>query len=58
MRGVSGAGWGWQRCSALILFAIGASSVALPNLSDIVWPLVLLIVGVIVLARAMAPTRR
>ena len=42
----------------LILFAIGGSSIAIPNVSDIVWPLALLIIGVIVLARAMAPTRR
>ena len=54
VRGVSGAGWGWQLVLGLILFAIGASSVAMPNLSDIVWPLAILIVGVIVLARALS----
>jgi len=58
VRVVSGAGWGWQLVLGFILFAIGASTIAVPNLSDIVWPLALLILGVIVLARAMAPTRR
>ena len=54
---MSGAGWGWQLVLGVILFAIGASSVACPTVSDIVWPVALL-VGVIVLARALAPTRR
>ena len=57
VRGVSGAGWGWQLVLGVILFAIGASSVALPNVSDIVWPVTLLVLGVIVLVRAMTPRR-
>ena len=57
VRGVSGAGWGWQLVLGVILFAIGASSVALPNLSDILWPVALLVLGVIVLVRAMTPRR-
>jgi hypothetical protein len=55
VRGMSGAGWGWQLVLGVILFAIGASSVALPNVSDIVWPITLLVLGVIVLVRALAP---
>ena len=57
MRSVSGAGWGWQLVLGLILFAIGASSVALPALGDLLWPLVLVIIGVAVLVRAMVPRR-
>lgn len=57
VRGVSGAGWGWQLVLGVILFAIGASSVALPNLSEILWPVALLVLGVIVLVRAMTPRR-
>ena len=57
VRGVSGAGWGWQLVLGLILFAIGASSVALPALGDLLWPLVLVVIGVAVLVRAMVPRR-
>jgi hypothetical protein len=57
VRGMSGAGWGWQLVLGVILFAIGASSVALPNVSDIVWPVTLLVLGVLVLVRAMTPPR-
>ncbi len=57
VRGMSGAGWGWQLVLGVILFAIGVSSVALPNVSDIVWPVTLLVLGVIVLVRAMTPKR-
>ena len=57
VRGMSGAGWGWQLVLGAILFAIGASSVALPNVADIVWPVTLLVLGVVVLVRAMTPRR-
>ena len=57
VRSFSGGGWGWQLVLGLILFAIGASSVALPALGDLLWPLVLVIIGVAVLVRAMAPRR-
>lgn len=57
VRGVSGAGWGWQLVLGVILFAIGASSVAMPNVSDLVWPLVLVVIGILVLVRALAPRR-
>jgi hypothetical protein len=57
VRGMSGAGWGWQLVLGVILFAIGASSVALPNVADIVWPITLLVLGVVVLVRAMTPRR-
>jgi hypothetical protein len=57
VRGVSGAGWGWQLALGAILFAIGATSLASPGFSDLVWPVTLLVLGVIVLARAMTPRR-
>jgi hypothetical protein len=57
VRGVSGAGWGWQLVLGLILFAIGASSVAVPGFSDLVWPAILVILGIAVLVRALAPRR-
>jgi hypothetical protein len=57
VRGASGGGWGWQLVLGVLLFAIGASSLALPNFSDLVWPITLVVLGVIVLARAMQPRR-
>ena len=38
VRGMSGAGWGWQLVLGAILFAIGARASRMPNVSDIVWP--------------------
>jgi hypothetical protein len=57
VRGASGAGWGWQLTLGLILFAIGASTVAVPGFSALIWPTVLLVLGIVVLVRAMAPRR-
>ena len=53
MRSFSGGGWGWQLVLGVILFAIGASSIAVPALGDLLWPLVLVILGVAVLVRAI-----
>jgi hypothetical protein len=52
VRAASHAGWGWQAGLGAILVAIGASSVAIPGFSDLVWPLLLVALGVIVLARS------
>jgi hypothetical protein len=52
VRGLSGAGWGWQAILGAILFAIGATSVAVPDLSSLVWPVVLVALGVALLLRA------
>jgi len=57
VRASSGGGWGWQALLGVILFAIGGSTVALPNLAQLVWPIVLLVLGVIVLSRSLAPRR-
>lgn len=57
VRAASGAGWGWQAVLGVILVALGASSMAIPGFSDIVWPLLLVALGVIVLARASSGRR-
>jgi hypothetical protein len=54
VRAASGAGWGWQAVLGAILFAIGASSIAVPGMSDLVWPILLVILGGILLIRAGA----
>jgi hypothetical protein len=57
VRAASGAGWGWQAVLGAILFAIGASSIAIPGLSDLVWPILLVVLGGILLIRAAASRR-
>jgi hypothetical protein len=52
VRAASGAGWGWQAVLGVILVAIGGSTLAVPGISDLIWPLLLVIFGVIVLARS------
>jgi len=57
VRAASHAGWGWQAGLGAILVAIGASSVAIPGFSDLVWPLLLVALGLIVLVRASTGRR-
>ena len=57
VRAASGAGWGWQAALGVILFAIGASSLAIPAMSDLFWPLILVVLGGILLLRANASRR-
>jgi len=52
VRAASGAGWGWQAGLGAILAAIGASSVAIPWLDDLIWPIVLVVLGGLLLLRA------
>jgi hypothetical protein len=52
VRGASGGGWGWQLVLGVILAAIGASSIALPTFSAVVWPLTLVVLGGLLLLRA------
>ena len=52
VRSVSGAGFGWQAILGAILAVIGATSLALPGLSALVWPIVLVTLGVLLLLRA------
>ena len=57
VRAASHAGWGWQAGLGVILVAIGASSVAIPGFSDLVWPLLLVVLCVMVLVRASTGRR-
>lgn len=57
IRASSGAGWGWQAGLGAILAAIGGSSLAMPGFSDLVWPAILVALGVILLVRAIAQRR-
>ncbi len=57
VRASSGAGWGWQAGFGVILLAIGGSSVAIPGFSDLVWPILLLVLGVILLTRSAGGRR-
>ena len=52
VRAASHAGWGWQAGLGVILVAIGASAVAIPGFSELVWPALLVVLGVIVLVRS------
>ena len=52
VRAASGAGWGWQAGLGAILAAIGASSVAIPGLNDLLWPIALVVLGGLLLIRA------
>jgi len=56
VRGASGGGWGWQAGLGAILAAIGGSSLVVPGLSDLIWPILLVVLGGILLVRAS--TRR
>jgi hypothetical protein len=52
VRASSGAGWGWQAVLGLILFAIGASSLAIPRMNELIWPIILVVLGGLLLVRA------
>lgn len=58
VRAASRAGWGWQAVLGAILVLIGASTMALPNVGDLVWPLLLVVLGVLVLAQSSGGRRR
>jgi hypothetical protein len=54
VRAASGAGMGWQAGLGALLALIGGSSYAIVGFSDLVWPIVLLALGVLLLIRASA----
>ena len=58
VRAASGAGWGWQAGLGIILAAIGASTIAVPNFSDLLWPVLIVVLGVLLLVRSSAERRR
>jgi hypothetical protein len=51
VRGVRGGGWGWQAVLGVVLVALGASEMALPSLAELAVPLLLVVFGVVLLAR-------
>jgi hypothetical protein len=57
MRALSGGGAGWQAGLGAILALIGLSSYAIPGFNELVWPIVLLVLGGILLVRASAARR-
>lgn len=57
VRAASRAGWGWQAVLGAILVLIGASTLAIPNVSDLVWPVLLVVLGVLVLLRSSGGRR-
>lgn len=57
VRAASGAGWGWQAILGGILAVIGATGLALPGLSALVWPIVLVVLGALLLVRASGGRR-
>ncbi len=58
VRAASGAGWGWQAGLGVILVAIGGSTLAVPNFSDLVWPVLIVVLGVLLLVRSSTERRR
>lgn len=57
VRAASRAGWGWQAGLGAILVAIGASTIAIPNVSDLVWPALIVVLGVLLLVRSSSGRR-
>jgi len=51
VRGARGGGWGWQALIGLLLLAIGIPELALPDLANYVLPALLVVLGVLLLAR-------
>jgi hypothetical protein len=51
VRGSRGGGVGWQALIGILLAALGASQLALPNLATLVLPLLLVVLGVVLLTR-------
>jgi hypothetical protein len=57
VRAVTGGGVGWQAGLGALLALIGASSFALPAFNELIWPIVLLVLGGLLLARAATGRR-
>lgn len=52
VRAATRGGWGWQAILGLVLVALGASEMALPDLADLALPLLLVVLGMALLTRA------
>ena len=51
IRGTNRGGWGWQLVLGLVLVAVGASEMTLPDLADLTLPVLLVILGVLLITR-------
>jgi hypothetical protein len=51
VRGARGGGWGWQALIGLLLLALGVPELTLPDFADDVLPVLLVVLGVLLLAR-------
>lgn len=51
VRATRGGGVGWQALIGILLAALGASQMALPNAADLVLPVLLIVLGLILLTR-------
>jgi len=54
VRAARGGGWGWQALIGLLLLALGIPELALPDISNYVLPALLVVLGVLLLARGGA----
>jgi hypothetical protein len=50
IRASRGGGWGWQAFWGGILVLVGGSQVAKPDVADLVWPVLVVVVGLVILA--------
>jgi hypothetical protein len=58
VRGSRGGGVGWQALVGVLLAALGASQLALPDMASLVLPLLLVVLGVVFLTRGGRELRR
>jgi hypothetical protein len=52
VRSATGHGVGWQAGLGALLFLIGGSTYAIPGVSELVWPIVIVVLGILLLVRA------
>jgi hypothetical protein len=52
VRGLRGGGWGWQLALGAVLVALGVSEMTLPDMADLAVPLLLVVLGIVLLARS------
>jgi hypothetical protein len=52
VRGLRSGGWGWQLALGAVLVALGVSEMTLPDLADLAVPLLLVVLGIVLLARS------
>ena len=50
VRAVRGGGWGWQAFYGGILVLIGGATAAKPDVAELFWPVLVVVVGLVVLA--------